>query len=517
MDDIFDDGPLDTHGRLVRPNSRGNANQETTGLDFDDSLDDDFGYEGMPPGPGAAAATDLSTDSFDYGDEDEDDVVPQDTPGMVQTTYGAHSWGIDNSRGHRPESMMTSDRNMNSMGGDDIPVSNPPRNPQANRAGSNYDVDPETLDDQADDEGDDSHVYGHGIFGGEASTTWRPSYGSFAHQYALPDYIGKEDEMAVQGSAMWDVTRGAWRIVQPSASGVALSRIVPGSPNGQPNAYSPFATTPPMAQVGPASRSIERFGHEVATTIARGAATLPAEQRGAFISNAIEALGPGLALRADRTAKRLVSLGHPKEVALHDTLAHLVMHTTSGDLRKAIEQTKQGRRPVQGTIPSISRLTARTGPAVGGHIKKLRAELLAKAESSPEEASGELGSFYASRAKGQIGYLGLAGGPNDLPEAPTVAAQPAVSQPPSNSAPLLTGAPADAGLLRPRNLIIGAVVLGSALYAYKANIFGATGSSKDSGEIVKNAKGGVPFVFPVRPGKSSKKRAKARRTSRSKR
>lgn len=490
MDDIFDDGPLDSHGRLARPNSRGSANQEVTGFDADELLDDEFGYEGMPPGPGAAVATDLSTDPFDF-DDAEDNGVPEGTPGMVQTTYGAHSWGIDTSRGHRPESMMTSDRNMNTLGSDAIPVANPPRNPQAGLRPSNANVDPDTLDDQADDEGDDSRVYGHGIFGGEASTTWRPSYGSFAHQYALPDYIGKEDEMAVQGSAMWDVTRGAWRIVQPTASGVALSRIVPGSPNGEVNSYSPFA----RAQMpdAPASRNIERFGHEVASTVVRGAATLSPEQRGMFIGNAIEALGPGLSRRAERTAKRLVELGHTKEVALHDTLAHLVMHATSSDLQRAVDQARQGRRPSQGTLPSITRLTTSSGPAVGGRIKQLRSQLLLAAESSPEGANGELGSFSASRAKGQINYLGLGDEavPAEAPKAPAIATS-------TNTGT----APVSEGLLRPRNLLIGAAVL-SAVYAYKSGLF-------DEGASKKSAKVSEPeFV----PNKAAKRRAKARRRS----
>lgn len=480
MDDIFDDGPLDSHGRLARGNLRGNANQETTGFDYDPSLNDEFGYEGMPPGPGAAAATDLSTDPFDF-DDDDVDVVPEGTPGMVQTTYGAHSWGIDNARGHRPESMMTADRNMNAMGGDDVvPVGDPPRNPQAGFAASNEDVDPDTLDDQADSEGEDSRVYGHGIFGGEASTTWRPSYGSFAHQFALPDYIGKEDEMAVQGSAMWDVTRGAWRIVQPTASGVALSRIVPGSPNGQVNSYSPFVQgKSPMSGVGAASQNIERFGHEVASTVIRGAATLSPEHRGPFISNAIEALGPGLAQKAERTAKRLVEMGHAKEVALHDTLAHLVMHKTSSDLQKAVEQTKRGQRPVQGTLPSISRLTTRSGAAVGGRIKQLRSQLLLSAESSPEAAAGELGSFYASRAKGQIGYLGLGDGTaTQTPVAPPAPVVQTTIVPVTNT-----------GLLRPRNLIIGATVLGAAYYAFSSGLLGGKTAKHKATPIVANKVG----------------------------
>ena len=494
MEDIFDDGPLDSRGRLARGNLRGNGNREVTGFDSSPS-DDEFGYEGMPPGPGAAEATDLSTDPFDFDDDDAGE-VPEGTPGMVQTTYGAHSWGIDTSRGHRPESMMTADRNMNAMGSDDVLVGNPPKDPQAGFPASNEDVDPEALDDQADDEDKENlRVYGHGIFGGEASTTWRPSNGSFAHQYALPDYIGKEDEMAVQGSAMWDVTRGAWRVVQPSASGVALSRIVPGSPNGQVNRYSPYATGP-TEPVGPASQNIERFGHEVASTVIRGAATLAPEHRSGFIAAAIEALGPGLSRRAEKTAKRLVEMGHSKEVALHDTLAHLVMHVTSGDLSAAVEQTKRGLRPVNGTLPGISRLTERSGPAVGGHIKQLRAALLAPAESSPEVAAGELGSFYASRAKGQIGYLGL----GDTDPTPAVAPTP-TPQPTSGGA----STPAvNTGLLRPRNLLIGAAVLGGAYLVYQ------------SGAMSKNGKVSALPTASVQPNKPKRRAKKSRRTSRSK-
>lgn len=506
MDDIFDDGPIDSHGRLARGNVRGNANRETTGFDSNPS-DDEFGYEGLPPGPGAAQATDLSTDAdpLDFDDEDEG-AVPQGTPGMVQTTYGAHSWGIDTRVGHRPESMMTADRNMNAMGSDDVLVGNPPHDPQAGFPASNADVDPEALDAEADDEDmENLRVYGHGIFGGEASTTWRPSQGSFAHQYALPDYMGKEDEMAVQGSAMWDVTRGAWRTVQPSASGVALSRIVPGSPNGQVNRYSPYASGP-TEPAGPASQNIERFGHEVADVVIRGAATLPAEHRSSFIANAIEALGPGLSRRAEKTAKRLVEMGHSKEVALHDTLAHLVMHATGGDLSSAIDQTKRGLRPKNGTLPAISRLTAKTGPAVGGRIRQLRAELLAPAESSPAVAAGELGSFQASRAKAQIHYLGLGDDPAATP-ATTPDAPPATTPPP---APNGTSTPAtNTGLFRPRNLLIGAAVLGGAYLILK---------SDDPGKVAKNSHGrALPTATVMVPNKSKRRAKKTRRTSRSKR
>src|SRR3990167_3817272 len=107
MDDIFDEG------RLVRPNSRGNANQDTTGFDYDSLESDEFGYDGLPPGPGAAAATDLSTDPYDSGGDDDDEDGSQ--PGMVQTTYGANPWGIDTAHGYRPAGMMTTDRNMNGM------------------------------------------------------------------------------------------------------------------------------------------------------------------------------------------------------------------------------------------------------------------------------------------------------------------------------------------------------------------------------------------------------------------
>jgi hypothetical protein len=479
MSDLFDDDDdfLDSRGELAAPNSRGNANQDVTGFAMDPLDEGDFDYEGLPPGPGPAPATDLMSRSQI---ESEDDVYEDDFgPGMDQTTYGAQPWGIDTSQGYRPAAMMTTDRNMNSLG-EMFPVQPPPRNPQEGLMPSNEDIDPETIYDRRSYES--GKVFGNGIFEMEEGTTWRPSYGQFAHQYALPDYIGRENEMDVQGSAMWDVTRGAWRVVQPTASGVPLSRIVPGSPAGGPGRYSPFVRSQtPAAQAAaaaPATKNIEIFSKEVAATITQGASTLPPEHRGPFIASAIEALGPGTAAKAEKIAKKLSDMGFPRETALRDTLAHFLMNATARDMRTAVETAKRGKRPSGGLLPSITKLSDRTGTAVGTRIKQIRARRLAAAERNPAVAERELGSFYASSAMGRAEYLNGLG--ND---APTPVPAAAATQP---------------GLLSQRNLLIGAVVLGGTYYAYQSGLL---------------RKAGIPFGKAAKGTREAKPLAKNARVS----
>jgi hypothetical protein len=492
MNDLFDDDDdfLEGRGELAAPNSRGNANQDVTGFAMDPLDEGDFDYEGLPPGPGPAPATDLMSERQI---EEEDDVFEDESgPGMRQTTYGAHPWGTDTSQGYRPAAMMTTDRNMNSLG-EVFPVQPAPRNPQEGLMPSNADIDPETIYDRRSYES--GKVFGNGIFEMEEGTTWRPSYGSFAHKYALPDYIARENEMNVQGSAMWDVTRGAWRVVQPTASGVPLSRIVPGSPAGGPGRYSPFVRpmTPAtqaaqVAQAAPAPKNIEIFGKEVALTVTQGASTLPPEHRGPFIAAALELLGPGTAAKAEKVAKKLTEMGFPRDIALRDTLAHFVMNVTARDMRNAVDAARRGKRVSGGLFPSITKLSDRTGKAVGGRIKALRGRLLSPAESNPAVAERELGSFYASSAMGRIEYL------NGLGNAPAASAAPAVPAAPAASQP---------GLLSPRNLLIGAALVGGTYYAYQSGLL---------------RKAGLPFGKSTKDAREPKPLAKnTRSTSRRKR
>ena len=492
MNDLFDDDDdflEPQRGGLAMPNGRGNANQDMTGFALDPLDDGNSDYEGLPPGPGPAPATDLM--SMREIDEDDDVYSDDIGPGMDQTTYGAQPWGVDTSQGYRPAAMMTTDRNMNALGEHVFPVRPPPRNPQAGLMPSNEDIDPETIYDRRSYES--GKVFGSGIFDMEEGTTWRPSYGQFANQYALPDYIAREDEMNVQGSAMWDVTRGAWRVVQPTASGVPLSRIVPGSPAGGPGTYSPFVRPPTPARqaaqaaaAAPAPKNIEIFGKEVALTLTQGASTLAPQHRGQFIASAVEALGPGTASKAEKITQKLAEKGVPPDAALRETLAHLVMDATARDMRKTVDAARKGKRVSGGLFPSISRMSDRTGAAVGTRIKKIRERRLAAAERNPVEAERELGSFYASSAVGRVEYLHGLG--NTAPTAPAATS---------------ASAPVESGLLRPRNLLIGAAVLGGTYYAYQSGLL---------------RKAGIPFGKATPAAKEPKTLAKnARRTSRGKR
>jgi len=126
----------------------------------------------------------------------------------------------------------------------------------------------------------------------------------------------------------------------------------------------------------------------------------------------------------------------------------VVSQATSRDLKTSVEKAKRGISTAGSKLPCVTRLAQRSGAAVGGRIQELRKALLAPAESSASVAQGELGSYYASASKGRLEGLGG--------EGPAAAATAVAREP---------------GMLTPRNLAIGAAVLGGAFYAYRSGIF----------------------------------------------
>jgi hypothetical protein len=459
----------DDDGDMSNPTMRGNANLNPQdyargpsgrGSSF---LDNDL-QEDTPstPGrnPGAASAPDIDGESDWTIQEDEGG------PGMAATTYGSHPWGPGSAVGYRPQSMQRTDmalRDSQLRGGDggmgDVETGRTPKpmnrddmhdEPEVlqiedtvavqparwtgnrNQRPSNVGIPEDTIYDRESFEYDDSsqNVIGTGIFGMEEGVTWRPRDGSFAHQYALPAYIGDEDELGVQQSEMWDTTANEWRVVQPSSGGVTIATSVPGFKPG----FSPFVSRP-MPEMrpevtGPRSH-IEAFGRKTAALVIAEAKAQPPAARAPFLAKAIEALGPGTAARASATAKKLVESGASPTTAIEDSVAHAVMAATVNDL-------KSGNR-ANGKLANLDRLAtcvSRTRPqmqaAAAKHIGPL-AQDTAKLKS-------DLGALYSSPAAHGMGQITTGS---------------AITPPPATT------------LLTPMNLLIGAAVGIGGYYAWQ--------------------------------------------------
>jgi hypothetical protein len=408
--------------------------------------------------PGAASATDID------GVDDWAIQEAEDGPGMQATTYGNHPWGPGSAVGYRPQSMQRTDmalrdsqlrdgmgdvetgrtpKPMNRDNMHDEPevlevddnIAVPPARWTGNRnqRPSNAGIPEDTIYDRESFEFNDSsqNVIGTGIFGMEEGVTWRPRDGVFANQYALPAYIGDEDELGVQQSEMWDTTANEWRVVQPSASGVTLATRVDRFKPG----YSPFVSRP-MPEMrpevtGPRSH-IEAFGRKTAALVIAEAKAQPPDARAPFLAKAIEALGPGTAERASATAKKLVASGASPTTAIEDSVAHAVMAATVNDL-------KSGNR-ANGKLANLDRLAMcvnRTRPqmqaAAAKHIGPL-AQNTAKLKS-------DLGALYGSPAALDMGQV--------------------------TTGSAITAPPATTTLLTPMNVLIGALVVGGGYYAWQ--------------------------------------------------
>lgn len=407
--DIFDDD-----GELAIPTERGSANLDVQDYQqFDghsDLLDDDLQEDTLStPGSGAGPATDID------GTDDLSILAEQDGPGMEQTTYGAHPWGAGGSTGYRPHSQQRTD--MSLRGGDDhvsaeIPRDDMSREPEVinsegaapiepwarewhgnrNRMPSNKDIDPETLYDRSSYEYDNSsqNVIGGGIFDMEEGVTWRARDGIFADQYALPAYIGDEDELGVQQSEMWDSTAQNWRVTQPSASGVTLkTRVARMKPPPPMSSMRPEVT-------GPRSH-VEAFGRKAAQIVMRETQAIQPAARGRFIENAVSTLGPQMVARCKSVADRLVELGYPREVALEDALAHCVMHAAVKDLTA---KSKKGTSALPRLDRLASRLRAGRKPLESAAVKHL-----APLTQNRKVMAQDLGALFGSPSARGLGQI----------------------------------------------------------------------------------------------------------------
>jgi hypothetical protein len=407
--DIFDDD-----GELAIPTERGSANLDVQDYQqFDghsDLLDDDLQEDTRStPGSGAGPATDID------GTDDLSILVEETGPGMEQTTYGDHPWGAGSSTGYRPHSQQRTD--MSLRGGDDhtpskIPQDDMSREPEVinaegaaaiepwarewhgnrNQMPSNADIDPETLYDRSSYERDGSsnNVIGGGIFDMEEGVTWRARDGIFADQYALPAYIGDEDELGVQQSDMWDPIAQNWRVTQPSASGVTLK--VRTARNKSP---PPVSSMRPEV-TGPRSH-VEAFGRKAAQIIMRETSAVQPLVRGQFIAAAVDTLGPQMSARCRSVADRLVELGYPREVALEDALAHCVMHAVVKDLTAK-------KKKATSALPRLDRLASKLRfgrkPLESAAIKHL-----APLTQNAKVMARDLGALFGSPAARGLGQV----------------------------------------------------------------------------------------------------------------
>lgn len=427
FDDIFDDD-----GELAIPTMRGEANldvQDYQGYDGSSLILDDELQEDVPstPGfhPGAASATDVEgTSDFDMLEVEGG----MDAPGMKQTTFGSSPWGPGSKSGYRPYSQQRTGMDLRALGDADeqMPTPKPVEKDSMhyeeevidavavepivpwdeewhgarNQEPSNAQVDPMTLYDRTSYEYDDSSqdTVGSGIFSMEEGATWRPRDGMFAHQFALPAYIGDEDELGVQQSEMWDSTADEWRVTQPSASGVALARKT----SRMKPAYSPFASGQPPVQMrpevtGPRSH-IEAFGRLAARCVLLEARAHRPEGRGRFLQSALDALGPDGAARAKAAADRLIQMGYRQDVALEDATAHLIMHAATQDLT----DKRRKRRP--SALPRLDAMSRR----IAGQQSTLReaaANHLMPLTQDGGKLRQDLGALYhspAARGMGQV-------------------------------------------------------------------------------------------------------------------
>lgn len=461
-----DDFGFDDDDSIGVPTMRGSAN-----LDPQDyargphgrssSLLDDDLQEDTPstPGrnPGAASAPDID------GEDDWTIKEASSGPGMEATTFGAHPWGPGGAVGYRPESMKRTDMALrdNLLRDEALGSADPTRTPKPakrddmhnepevletednivvpsahwhgnrNERPSNAGIPADTIYDRESYEYDDSSqdTIGSGVFDMEEGVTWRPRDGSFAHQFALPAYIGDEDELGVQQSEMYDTTANEWRVTQPSAGGVSLKTAVERYKPG----YSPFVdrAVPEMRPevTGPRSH-IEAFGRKAASLIVNEAKAKPPAARAQFVANAVESLGTGLSANVSNTAKKLVNMGHPPATALEDSIAHAVMSAAVSDLQSA----KRGR----GKLTRLDRLAGcvqQTKP----QMQAAAVKHLAPLTQNSQTLKSDLGALYGSPA---------AAGMGQITESTSTSLAPTT-------------------LLTPRNLIIGAVIGIGGYYAWQ--------------------------------------------------
>lgn len=366
----------------------------------------DFSMDEGPDEIGAGPATDLEP----YVPSTRDA-----SPDEKETDHGSHPWGAGGSSGYRPMSMSMTDRSMGEANEQKSVKSVQQQHIQEASRG----IDPLTIydrDAQSWNYGGDT--VGHGIFDMEESGGNLPGYGIFGNQYAMPGYLAREPIMDVAESEMWDIEAGDWRVVQPSAGGVPLSRrtFSPFAKDGKrPASWTQLRPVPS----GPQSH-IEAYGRGAASIVMFAAKRIPdVKMRSMFIDQALNSLGPRAKTIATKTVQKLIQFGYPSEKALEDTVAHLIMHATAKEMRWGSH------------LPHLDILVQRTG-AWGRNIAQHASETIGPIVNNAEQKKVDLGRLFNSPAGQAMGRLG-----EDVP-APA--------------------SPSSSSILTPKNLLIGGVV-----------------------------------------------------------
>jgi hypothetical protein len=277
-----------------------------------------------------------------------------------------------------------------------------------NQEPSNAEIDPMTIYDRTSYEHNDSsqNVIGSGIFAMEEGVTWRPRDGMFADQNALPAYIGQEDELGVQQSAMWDSTAKEWRVTQVTAGGVPLARKV-----GHMKTPAGLGAMPEMRPevTGPRSH-VEAFGRKAARSLITESNQHRPADRGRFLSAAMNALGPGGSARCQRAADALTRMGYEPAVALEDAMAHCIMHASVKDLT-------QKRKGNASQLPRLDRMGSKMR-AQAHQMREAASQHLAPLTANGHELRKDLGSLYGSPAARGMGTVSEEGTPSaDAPKA----------------------------------------------------------------------------------------------------
>lgn len=313
--------------------------------------------------------------SSDLSDLDDLASLPEVVGGaMSQTDFGAHPWGPGSGIGFRPMSLARTDqaplgnadddglsqeRAMLETAGEIAASSSAPGRRPTPQEMAHPDVDATTLYDRSSYEPHDNEGWmepvtsGTGIFDMPEGATFRPDQGIFAHQYALPTYLAEEPETEPYATSAIDLNTGLPRVMQPSAAGVQLRgsttqayspfappaygqsaqvRTQPGVP--MPRSGLGAAPTTLMGQLG--TRRIEVFGSKSADLMLQAVTQRcrSQDQRGQFICNALDYLGPQRSLLAMQAVERLTKMGYPSEHVTRKVLATMIMHETWSDLRR---------------------------------------------------------------------------------------------------------------------------------------------------------------------------------------
>lgn len=375
----------------------------------DIDLGGDYGGDGLDGFDGFGIDADLVPGLDDALPEMEMPHVPEPPPrpsareeGLVQTTYGAHPWGTGAGAGYQPHGMTLTDRSP--LGGAKMDEELAQTTAAAEEHPPDRDV---TRYDRTSFER--GRTVGTGIFDQpEEGPRSRSGSGIFDTDFAQPDYMAREPDVGIWESEVIDLNTGLPRVYQGNATGVQFAADAPG------RAYSPYAPppygteTPVRSQPGvqrPVDAwfgdggmgAIEDFGRTAADALLAVAAQIRPADRSAFLSRALDALGPGKAHLAEVTVSRLVSMGYPAQDAVRQVVSHLLMHATAADV---LEKVQRGD-----SAPNMRRLDGFMGGSGLGQIPQISPVIAAAAQRSllpmlqmPSAAAAELQRYATSPA-----------------------------------------------------------------------------------------------------------------------